>query len=78
MDQLIFEPPADGNPNGGVDVPPQAPETFLHKVWRFVLGLIGLDSGLNTAQSTTNQQSGETPTPEKPVIIPAQPPLKGP
>jgi hypothetical protein len=78
MEQPIIEPPVNGNPNGGADIPPQSPETFLHKIWRFVLGLIGLDSGLNTAQSTTNQPSGETPTPGKPVIIPAQPPLKGP
>jgi hypothetical protein len=78
MDQPIIEPPTDGSQNDGTDVPLQAPETFLHKVWRFVLGLIGLDSGLNTAQSTTNQQPVETPSKENPIIVPAGPPLKGP
>ncbi len=78
MDQPIIEPPVDGNPNGGIDVPSQAPETFLHKVWRFVLGLIGLDSGLSTGQPSTGEQPLATPSPEKPVIVPAQPPLKGP
>lgn len=78
MDQPVIEPPVDGNPNGGVDIPTQSPETFLHKVWRFVLGLIGLDSGLSTGQSPTGEQPLATPSSDKPIIVPAQPPLKGP
>ncbi len=78
MEQSVIEPPVDGNQNNGTNVIPQAPETFLHKVWRFVLGLIGLDSGLSTAQSTNNNQPVETTSPQKPIIIPVQPPLKGP
>jgi hypothetical protein len=30
---------------GGEDVPIQTEETFWQKLWRFVLGLLGLDSG---------------------------------
>lgn len=77
IDQPIFEAPIDGSQNNGTEVIPQTSETFLHKVWRFVLGLIGLDSGLSTTQTTTDQPLG-TPTPEKPVIVPVHPPLKGP
>jgi hypothetical protein len=78
IDQPIIEPPIDGNPDGGPVIPPQEPETFLHKVWRFILGLIGLDSGLNTGQTINNNQPDGAATPEQPGIIPAQPPLKGP
>jgi hypothetical protein len=78
MDQSVILPPVDGNQGDGTNIPPQSPETFLHKVWRFVLGLIGLDSGLGTAKSTNNNPAVETPSPQKPVIIPVQPPLKGP
>ncbi len=78
IDQPVIEPPADGNQINGPDSIPIAPETFLHKVLRFILGMIGLDSGLNTTQSTTNEQPLVTPSIEKPVIVPAQPPLKGP
>ena len=56
MDQPIIEPPIDGGQNGGPDVIPPQPETFLQKVWRFILGLIGLDSGLNTNSSTINEK----------------------
>jgi hypothetical protein len=33
-----------GGPDGNVAPPDTAPETFLQKVWRAILGLIGLDS----------------------------------
>ena len=78
MDQPVIEPPTDGSTNNGSGISSQVPETFLHKVWRFVLGLIGLDSGLNSGQSTTNQPPVETPSKENPIIVPAKPPLKGP
>ncbi len=78
MDQPVIEPPTGGSTNDGSGIPSQVPETFLHKVWRFVMGLIGLDSGLNTGQSTTNQPPVETPSKENPIIVPAKPPLKGP
>jgi hypothetical protein len=75
MVQPIIEPPVDGGQNGGIIVPPAAEETFLQKVWRFVLGLLGLDSGLTTPQSDGNQPTEAVPT-EKPIIIPG--PIKGP
>jgi uncharacterized repeat protein (TIGR01451 family) len=78
MEQPIIEPPSDGNQNNGIDVPVKAPETFFHKVWRFILGLVGLDSGLTTIQSSGINQPAETPSTEQPIIIPAKPPLKGP
>jgi hypothetical protein len=77
MEQSIIEPPSDGTPGNGSEIPPQAPETFVHKVWRFILGLIGLDSALDTAQSTGSDLPIETVVPEEPIIVPAQP-LKGP
>ncbi len=78
IDQPIIEPPIDGGQNGGIDVNPPAPETFLQKVWRFILGLIGLDSGLNTNSSTNNNQPIDKSPTQQPIIIPAEPPLKGP
>lgn len=78
MEQPVIKPPVDGNQDNGGEVLPPEPETFLHKVWRFVLGLIGLDSGLTTEQSTNGDQPIETVVPDGPVIIPAEPPLKGP
>ena len=36
--------PSIGGGGGGEGMPVQAPETALQKVWRFVLGLFGLDS----------------------------------
>jgi hypothetical protein len=78
MDQAVIEPPSDGTQDGEPVIVPQEPETFIHKVWRFVLGLIGLDSGLRTSEASGNPQPGESPAPGGPVVVPAQPPLKGP
>jgi hypothetical protein len=79
MDQPIIEPPIDGGQNGNSEVIPTQPETFLQKVWRFILGLIGLDSGINSSQSPISNQPLETVIPgEQPIIVPVQPPLKGP
>ncbi len=78
MDQPVIEPPVDGGSNGGMDVIPPAPETFLQKVWRFILGLVGLDSGVSTAQPLGGEKPVETTSPEQqPIIVPAQP-IKGP
>ena len=79
MEQPVIEPPIDGGQNGHGEVIPTQPETFLQKVWRFILGLIGLDSGTNSSQSPASNQPLETAIPgEQPIIIPIQPPLKGP
>jgi hypothetical protein len=56
MEEPIFEPPIDGGegfpPDGGFPEPGvgeggmATEETFLQKVWRFIAGLLGLDSGI--------------------------------
>lgn len=77
IEQPIFEPPIDNGTNGG-EVTPVQPETFMQKVWRFILGLIGLDSGISSTQSPGNNIPLETKVPEnQPIIVPAQP-IKGP
>ena len=78
MEQPIIEPPIDGGLDGGEVIPLQ-PETFLQKIWRFILGIIGLDSGINTAVSSESEKPSEPANPEgQPIIVPVQPPLKGP
>jgi hypothetical protein len=65
-------------PGGMPETPsPSKPETFWHKVGRFLLGLLGLDSG-------RPQQSGGSATPENQPIekipvepVPVSPPPKG-
>ena len=79
IDQPFIEPPIDGGQNGNGEIVPTQPETFLQKVWRFILGIIGLDSGTNSTQPPNTNQLQETAIPgEQPIIVPAQPPLKGP
>jgi hypothetical protein len=48
----IFEPPPEGpDGSGGFGEPMPVPEeTFWQKVWRFVKGLLGLDSGITAGQ----------------------------
>ncbi len=78
MEQPIIEPPIDGGVDGGEVTPPQ-PETFLQKIWRFILGMIGLDSGINTTGTSGSEIPSEPVNPEgQPIIVPVQPPLKGP
>jgi len=61
---------------GGEIIPPeQQPETFLQKVWRFILGFLGLDSARPT-QQVPEAVPVETQSQEAPVKV--QPPLKGP
>ena len=62
-DTAITPTPNPAAPEGGIVVSP-APETFWQKVWRFILGLLGLDSG--TTITTT-------PAIEKPTTIPVVP-----
>jgi len=66
--EFIEPPPGEGGMEGGPDaMPPQQPETFWQKAWRFILGLLGLDS------SVPVQQPGEMPPGEEmpPEEIPA-------
>ena len=75
-EQPIVEPPIDGGQNGSNNMTPPAQETFLQKVWRFILGLIGLDSGVPSKQPSVVPPVEATPS-KQPIIVPAQP-LKGP
>ncbi len=77
IDQPIIEPPIDGGTNGNPDVIPPAPETLLQKIWRFILGLLGLDSGMPSTQPVYIPASEGVPT-EQPIVVPAKPGLKGP
>jgi hypothetical protein len=74
LDIGIIEPEINGGMNEEIDQPVEQPETFLHKMWRFILGFLGLDSSLNSGQGSTVE-----PYIEEPVYDGAQPvPLKGP
>jgi hypothetical protein len=78
IEQPIIEPPIDGGINDDSVVPSPLPETFLQKIWRFILGLVGLDSGIDNSQPSGENVPIETSIPkDQPIIVPAQP-LKGP
>jgi hypothetical protein len=60
---IVLEPTPDLTaPGGGINVS-TAPESFWQKVWRFILGLLGLDSGAPV----------NTPAIEQPTVIPIVP-----
>jgi len=61
-DMLIEPTPDLSKPGGGIEVS-NAPESFWQKVWRFILGLLGLDSGAPTT----------APAVEQPTVIPIVP-----
>jgi hypothetical protein len=65
MDMPVEPFPPEGEvPIDGV---PTEPETIWQKIWRFILGLLGLDSAAPAVEPTP----GETiPEPEAPIIIP--------
>jgi hypothetical protein len=67
----IFEPPPGGMPGSdGFEEPmPMPEETFWDKVWRFVKGLLGLDSGISNGQGTIESFPVEGPMQEGPVEI---------
>jgi hypothetical protein len=66
--------PGDGEiiDGEGQPIPSDQPETFLQKIWRFILGLFGLDSG-----TKINPGDGEI-TPVEEDIPPISPPIKMP
>jgi len=63
MDAPLMPTPDPNNPDGGIVVP-AAQETFWQKVWRFVLGLVGLDS---STPSTTPNNAIPTEIPIPPI-----------
>lgn len=76
MEAPIIEPPVDGGQSQNGAVAPQAPETFLQKLWRFIRGLIGLDSGIDTSAPAGNGKPISTSVPqEQPIVVP---PIKEP
>lgn len=63
-------PGEGGIEGGGEPFPPAQPETFLQKIWRFVLGLLGLNSGAPSEQPLPGElppgefpPGGEVPVP---------------
>jgi hypothetical protein len=74
LDMGLIEPEMGGEESGEVEPPVEQPETFLQKIWRLILGLLGLDSSKNSSQNNLS-----APSTEEPVYDSAQPiPLKGP
>lgn len=85
----VLEAPAvepgmsDPGLEGGKEVAPiPVPETFIQKVWRFVRGLIGLDSGLPSQSLPSGTTTGPMGTNggggSSIQVVPAGKPLKGP
>ncbi|MBN2146908.1 MAG: IPT/TIG domain-containing protein [Anaerolineales bacterium] len=79
--------PEQGGMDGEIPIEPEppAPETFWQKLWRFILGLLGLDSAVQTPDSGMPYEEmpmeefpeGEIPEGEVPVeVVPV--PIKGP
>ena len=61
------EPGKEGNGGGGGgEVLPPTEETFLQKVWRFILGLFGLDSGAPSTAPAIEGGPTEMPVPIQP------------
>lgn len=61
----VMEAPVMPPGEGGMPEPPMPePETFLQKVWRFLRGLFGLDSGPSTPAGPSEMPPGELPPPE--------------
>jgi len=74
LDIGILEPDMGIDGSEEIEPPVEQPETFFQKLWRFVLGLLGLDSSRNTDQNNLSE-----PNVEEPAYDDAQPiPLKGP
>ena len=69
IDAPLMPTPDPNNPNGGM-VTPTAPESTWQKIWRFILGLVGLDSSAPSSVPS-NGPGNITPT-----QIPV-PPFKG-
>jgi hypothetical protein len=68
VSEMMMEPtPYMSNGGKGSEVPPTGSESFWQKVWRFILGLLGLDSGAGTG----------TPVIEGPTDVPIPNPIPG-
>jgi hypothetical protein len=58
--------PGDSGEDGGVEPPPAAQETLWQMVWRFIRGLLGLDS----ARPAPTGPDDFVPPDEGPIIVP--------
>ncbi|MCI0518944.1 MAG: IPT/TIG domain-containing protein [Chloroflexi bacterium] len=65
--------PGEGGMDGGFEPIPAEPETFWQKVWRFILGLFGLDSGAPTPSPVEEFPAEEIPPESIPQMAPARP-----
>ncbi len=61
-----LEPGMEGGGGGGEAVIAPSEETFLQKVWRFILGLFGLDSGAPSSSPSIEGGPTEMPVPIQP------------
>jgi len=72
--EMEIDPSFDpNNPDGGGYIPVEQTETFLQKIWRFILGLFGLDSSVPVDNQFLPGDNG----PIMPEPIPAEPGGKG-
>ncbi|MBK8903758.1 MAG: IPT/TIG domain-containing protein [Anaerolineaceae bacterium] len=77
IDAPIFEEPIDGFPEEPLPEAEPEPETFGQKVWRFILGLLGLSSGIPQPAQPDFGVPGEFPV-DGPVDAPLEGPVFGP
>ena len=77
IEEVLMPEPGQGEGGfeGGEPIPPPVEETFLQKLWRFIKGLIGLDSGIPTP-APGEFPPGEIPPGELPPVEPV--PASGP
>jgi hypothetical protein len=67
--EFIEPPPGEGGMEGGPEgMPPEQPETFWQKAWRFILGLLGLDSSVPAEQPGEMPPGEEMPLEDVPVV----------
>jgi hypothetical protein len=72
QEAIPMEPGTEGGGVGGEMIePPPAPETFLQAVWRFIRGMLGLDSARSAPGGGAFAPGGEIE------VVPAEP-VKGP
>lgn len=71
FEEPTMEPGMEGGGGGGEEIP-MPEETALQKVWRFILGLFGLDSA-----PPSNNDPGVVPEGEEPLPLPGPKPGSG-
>jgi hypothetical protein len=77
IDAPIFEEPIEGFPEEPLPEAEPEPETFGQKAWRFILGLLGLSSGVPQPAQPDFGVPGEFPV-DGPIDAPVEGPVFGP